>query len=253
MRMRGSMSEVLFKEENIIDLGSISSPENFLFELTNIIEKNRLQGKTVKINFSDNVFTYDDLRSILSVLKGYKTEIELVFAESKDTKLAAIEAGLTISGQRYKPEIISEEERQPEENDEEKQLESVFAGEEPEKEEKHTLYVKQTLRSGQKLEHEGNLIIIGDCNAGSEIIATGDIVVWGILSGIAHAGSKGDTKACIRAFKINAIQLRIADLLARKPDMIEIDRSEKSDYFNPEEAKISEGEIVIYSLHQAYD
>jgi len=248
------MSEVLFKEENIIDFGPISSLENFLFELTNIIENNEFQGKTVKINFSNNVISYDDLRSMLSVLKGYKTEVELVYADVTETKLAAIEAGLTVSGQKYEVEVF-EVEQQPDEivNEDEKQLESVFADETEKGEERHTLYVKQTLRSGQKLEHEGNLVIIGDCNAGSEIIATGDIMVWGILSGIAHAGSKGDTKASIRAFKINAIQLRIADLLARKPDMIEIERSEKSDYFNPEEARVSEGEIVIYSLHQAYD
>jgi len=54
------MSEVLLKEENIIDLGSTDSSENHLFELTNIIEKNGLKGKTVKINFSDRDISYDD-------------------------------------------------------------------------------------------------------------------------------------------------------------------------------------------------
>lgn len=246
------MSEVSLKEENFIDLGSVDSTENFLFELTNIIEKNSLQGKIVKINFGETTLTQDDLRSLLSVLKGYKTEIEMAYADSTETKLAAIEAGLTVSGQKYEKEDTTEEKK--EETDQEKQLENILIGETPTvEEEKNTLYIKQTLRSGQRIEHDGNLIIIGDCNGGSEIIATGDIVVWGILSGIAHAGCKGDNKACIRAFKINAIQLRIADFLARKPDQLEINRTEKSDYFNPEEAKVSEGEIVIYSLHQAYD
>lgn len=242
------MSEVLLKEENIIDLGSIISPENFLFELTTIIEKKALQGKTIKINFGDAVIAEDYLTSIISVLKGYQTEIEVIYAESTETKLAAIEAGLTVSGQKFE----KTEESQNFES-EEKDLESFLNQESDSDEKKNTLYLKQTMRSGQKIEHEGNIVIIGDCNAGSEIIATGDIVVWGILSGIAHAGSNGNSKACIRAFKINAIQLRIADYLARKPDQFLIEKSEKSDYFNPEEAKISEGEIVIYSLYQAFD
>lgn len=243
------MSEVLFKEENFVDLGAITSSENFLFELTNIIEKNELQGKAVKINFGDAVISQDDLGSMLSVLKGYKTDVELVYACATETKLAAIEAGLTVSGQKPEINTPAQETAQPEEKD----LESLLSQDAASTEKRNTLYIKQTLRSGQKVEHDGNIIIIGDCNAGSEIIASGDIVVWGILSGIAHAGNKGDNKACIRAFKINAIQLRIANYLARKPDQLEIDRSERSDYFNPEEAKISEGEIVIYSLHQAYD
>lgn len=246
------MSEVLFKEENFIDLSSIDSAENFLFALTNIIEKNNLQGKTVKVNFGETIISQDDLSSILSVLKGYKTEIELVYAESTDTKLSAINAGLTVSGQKYEKETPAEENKE-EQKDQEKKLEDILSGDTPQAEQRNTLYIKQTLRSGQKVEHDGNIVIIGDCNGGSEIIATGDIVVWGILSGIAHAGCKGDNKACIRAFKINAIQLRIAEFLARKPDQLDLDRAEKSDYFNPEEAKISEGEIVIYSLHQVYD
>ncbi|OGI02049.1 MAG: hypothetical protein A2Y25_04115 [Candidatus Melainabacteria bacterium GWF2_37_15] len=249
------MSEVLCREENFIDLSKLNSltpPENFLFELTNIIEKNNFQGKTVKINFGEVRITNDYLRSILSVLKGYKTDVEMVYAESQQTMLSAIQAGLTVSGQ--KPEMAETEEI-PAETPiaEEKELENLLSQNSAPTEQRNTFYIKQTLRSGQRIEHDGNLVIIGDCNAGSEIIATGDILVWGILGGIAHAGSKGDARACIRAFKINAIQLRIADYLARKPDNIELDKTDKYDYFNPEEAKISEGEIVIYSLHQAND
>ena len=74
---------------------------------------------------------------------------------------------------------------------------------------KSTTYVNQTLRSGQILESEGNVVIIGDCHPGSEIRAIGDITVWGVLSGIAHAGMSGNTNAKIRALKMNAVQLRI--------------------------------------------
>ena len=83
-----------------------------------------------------------------------------------------------------------------------------------------TLYLNQTLRSGQTVNYEGNILIIGDAHPGSEIIADGDITVWGILGGIAHAGSKGNITAKVRALKLNAIQLRIAGLYARRNDKI---------------------------------
>ena len=79
-----------------------------------------------------------------------------------------------------------------------------------------TLYINQTLRSGQTVSYEGNILIIGDAHPGSEIVATGDITVWGILGGIAHAGSLGNVTAKVRALKLNAIQLRIAGLYARR-------------------------------------
>lgn len=54
-----------------------------------------------------------------------------------------------------------------------------------------TLYLRKTIRSGQSISSDGNILVIGDVNPGAEIIAKGDITVWGILGGIAHAGSDG--------------------------------------------------------------
>ena len=83
-----------------------------------------------------------------------------------------------------------------------------------------TLYINQTLRSGQTVSYEGNILIIGDAHPGSEIVATGDITVWGILGGIAHAGSLGNVTAKVRALKLHAIQLRIERLYARTNDTL---------------------------------
>ncbi len=247
------MSEVLLKEDNLIDLGSADSAGDFLFEITRLLEQKNLRDRSIKVNLGAVNFSLNQLENLLSVLRGFGIEIEMVYSEIKETKIAAIELGLTVSGQNPLQECpgqTNSEEQNTQISGEEVLENILWEGTESGEVKKETLYVKQTLRSGQKLEFDGNLIIIGDCNAGSEVIASGDIVVWGILSGIAHAGNKGDKKVCIRAFKINAIQLRIADLLARKPDRINIDKVEKSDLFNPEEAKITDGEIVIYSLHQ---
>jgi len=109
-----------------------------------------------------------------------------------------------------------------------------------------TLYINQTLRSGQTINYEGNILIIGDAHPGSEIIAGGDITVWGILGGIAHAGSNGNITSKVRALKLNAIQLRIAGLYARRNDTLNVPYVQKTNEFTPEEALIEDGKIVIY-------
>ncbi len=109
-----------------------------------------------------------------------------------------------------------------------------------------TLYINQTLRSGQTVSYEGNILIIGDAHPGSEIVATGDITVWGILGGIAHAGSQGNITSKVRALKLNAIQLRIAGLYARRNDTLNVPYVQKTNEFTPEEAQIEDGKIVIY-------
>ena len=109
-----------------------------------------------------------------------------------------------------------------------------------------TLYLNQTLRSGQTVNYNGNILMIGDAHPGSEIIADGDITVWGILGGIAHAGSNGNVSAKVRALKLNAIQLRIAGLYARRNDTLNVPYVQKTNEFTPEEALIEEGKIVIY-------
>ena len=109
-----------------------------------------------------------------------------------------------------------------------------------------TLYIIQTLRSGQTVSYEGNIFIVGDAHPGSEIVATGDITVWGILGGIAHAGSMGNITSKVRALKLNAIQLRIAGLYARRNDTLNVPYVQKTNEFTPEEAQIEEGKIVIY-------
>lgn len=109
-----------------------------------------------------------------------------------------------------------------------------------------TLYINQTLRSGQTVNYDGNILIIGDAHPGSEIVAGGDITVWGILGGIAHAGSNGNVTSKVRALKLNAIQLRIAGLYARRNDTLNVPYVQKSNEFTPEEALIEDGKIVIY-------
>ena len=116
-----------------------------------------------------------------------------------------------------------------------------------------TLYLTQTLRSGQTVSYEGNIFLIGDAHPGSEINATGDVTVWGILGGIVHAGFKGNTSAKVRALKLNPIQLRIANLYSRRNDTVNVPYVQKSNEFTPEEARIENEQIVIYKTLRRED
>ena len=84
-----------------------------------------------------------------------------------------------------------------------------------------TKFHRGSLRSGQRLEDEGSVVILGDVNSGAEVIAADNIVVLGALRGLAHAGAKGNTKAIIAAGKLDTVQIRIANIVK------EIDRDEE--------------------------
>lgn len=74
-----------------------------------------------------------------------------------------------------------------------------------------------TVRSGDHVEAEGTLLVLGDVNPGGRISAGGHVLVWGQLRGVAHAGSTGDRSARIVALQLRPVQLRIAELVARGP------------------------------------
>lgn len=74
-----------------------------------------------------------------------------------------------------------------------------------------------TLRSGDHLQGEGSVLLLGDVNPGARITASGHVLVWGRLRGTAHAGCRGDSQARIVALQLRPLQLRIADVVARGP------------------------------------
>ena len=84
-----------------------------------------------------------------------------------------------------------------------------------------TKFHRGSLRSGQRMESEGSLVIIGDVNSGAEVMASDNIIVLGALRGLAHAGAKGNKQAIIAAGLIDTVQIRIANIVK------EIDRDEE--------------------------
>jgi len=77
----------------------------------------------------------------------------------------------------------------------------------------NSVFIKASIRSGQKVDIAGNAIIIGDINNGGEVIATGNIIILGACRGLLHAGSQGDREAFIIVYSLYATQIRIADLV----------------------------------------
>ena len=98
------------------------------------------------------------------------------------------------------------------------------------------MVVHRTLRSGVSLRHPGSLVIIGDVHSGAEVIAGGDVVVWGKLHGTVHAGAFGDNEAVVCALDLTPTQLRIGHIITRSPD----DRRRK---IQPEMARVMRGRI----------
>lgn len=99
-----------------------------------------------------------------------------------------------------------------------------------------------SLRSGNKIEYEGTIVVTGDVNAGAEVVAGENVIVVGALRGLAHAGAKGNRGAIIVAGSIEAPQLRIADVVKE----IEIyDDDEEDEDIIKRKAYIENGEIIM--------
>src|SRR5215208_1338157 len=77
--------------------------------------------------------------------------------------------------------------------------------------EETALLLHRTLRSGTRIEFSGHVVVLGDVNPGAEIIAGGNVVIWGRLRGMVHAGAKGNRNAVICALDLSPTQLRIAE------------------------------------------
>jgi septum site-determining protein MinC len=99
--------------------------------------------------------------------------------------------------------------------------------------------VDRTLRSGQSVHSAGHVVVLGDVNPGAEVIAGGDVIVWGHLRGIVHAGAMGDPARCVCALDLSPTQLRIGSHIARPPD----EKRRRKDS-RPERAYVSDDQII---------
>jgi len=177
-------------------------------------------GTPVHLVAQDRLLDARQLQEIADALTEVQLQLQRVETRRRQTAVAAATAGYSVDqGGTLATGHLSS---QP-------QLAKPFA--EP-------LCLHTTLRSGAEIRHPGTVIVLADVNPGSSVIAYGDILIWGRLRGVAHAGANGNASCRIMALQMEPTQLRIASFVARAPE------NPPSQYF-PEVAHVVQGSIRI--------
>ena len=176
----------LKKEETLVKIEDNATEEEIMDELKiKIVELTRLyQDEKTPIRFTGRILSEKELQDIKDLVEKY-LDVKIVF----DTPTSI---GLHSIIRSYKEKIENSD----------------------------TIFQRGSVRSGQKIEAKGTVVIIGDVNAGAEVIAGDNIIVQGNLRGLAHAGAKGNKDAIITAGNLEAVQVRISNIVK------EIDKTE---------------------------
>ncbi len=158
------------------------------------------RGGRLALDVGVHALDRSDLEGVRRLLARHRVELWAVISKSAVTEAAAQSLDLVIDLGPSSP-------REPAEVEASEDAQDVGA-----------TVVQRTLRSGQVLRHPGHIVVIGDVNPGAEIVAGKNIVVWGRLRGVVHAGALGDEEAVICALDLSPTQLRIAGHIARSPE-----------------------------------
>lgn len=177
----------LRKDEILIKIDDNALQEDIVKELSQkIVELKKLyQDEKTPIRVTGKILKNAELEEIKDIIKN-EIDVEIRF----DTPTTL---GLHSITRSYKKDIGTSE----------------------------TTFHKGSLRSGQRIEVEGSIVIIGDVNSGAEVIAGDNVIIIGTLRGLAHAGAKGNKEAIIAVSTLDAVQLRISNIVR------EIDRDEE--------------------------
>jgi septum site-determining protein MinC len=165
----------------------------------------------------DRLLTVQHLQELADILQTAKLQIRRIYTSRRQTAIAGVTAGYCVDQQ-----IVAETAAT---NAAEAAASNAMA--EP-------LVLRTTLRSGVEIRHNGTVVVMGDLNPGSSIVATGDILVWGRLRGNAHAGAKGNGRSRIMALQMEPAQIRIADFVARGPSSTPQQFFPEVAYVNPQ-------------------
>ncbi|NEO25338.1 MAG: septum site-determining protein MinC [Kamptonema sp. SIO4C4] len=161
------------------------------------------KGTKAQLVGRDQLLEGQHIKAIAQVLKEVGLEVTTVKTQRRKTAVAAAAYGLSV-------EQIPPKKKSAETSQDTETSTSAEHWDAP-------LYLKSTLRSGMEIQHPGTVIVLGDVNPGSKVIAAGDIMILGRLRGIAHAGAQGNRTCHIVALQMEAMQLKIASAIARPP------------------------------------
>jgi septum site-determining protein MinC len=105
------------------------------------------------------------------------------------------------------------------------------------------LFLRCNLRPGQSVRYAGDVCVLGNVEPGAEIVADGDVVVWGALRGTVHAGALGDDESVVCALYLSPVQLAVAGVVSRFPSPEAWGGSTPAR--SPELARLEAGRIVV--------
>jgi len=183
------------------------------------------KGARVALQVGSRTLSTAEIEMARDLLARNEITLWAIVSEAPATQAAARQLELDTALPSYAPEASEMNDRTDEPAAESAELPALL--------------VHRTLRSGQALRHAGHVVLIGDVNPGAEIVAGGDVVVWGKLRGTVHAGAMGDESRVVCALELAPTQLRIGNLVARPPD------ERRSRRIHPEVAFVSQGRIVV--------
>ena len=175
------------------------------------------QGANMSIDVGEHVLKAAELGSLRDKISENGVTLRAVISKSPQTNETAQTLGL----ETYLSKPQAERSGQA--------FDTSIGGDE-------AILVKRTLRSGNSITYPGHIIIIGDVNPGAEIIAGGNVIVWGRLRGTVHAGASGDESAIVCALELNPTQLRISEEISITPPQKGTSR--------PEVARLKDGVVI---------
>ena len=201
---------------------SSKNNSNWRFHLKESLAETK--GMYLEIDCNEWKMTCQDLKEIDQIAKEKENSVISIRSKFPETIVSA-------SALSFKAELSLLNETN----------ESFHVASYKEKASERVLFHQGTLRSGELLESDGNLMILGDVNPGAMVCANENIMIWGRLLGTAHAGKSGNINSRISALQLRPLQLRIADKIARGP-------KEKPEVGIAEQAEIKSGQIIITPL-----
>ncbi len=154
------------------------------------------QGGRLVLDVGEHVLKVAELSALRDLLSDRSISLWAVLSESPTTEQTAQNLGLATRISKPRPEEV-------------RQVTEVR--------DDTALWIRQTVRSGTRIEFPSHVVVLGDVNPGAEIISGGSVIVWGRLRGVVHAGAGGDQKAVVCALELSPTQLRIAGVIAVSP------------------------------------
>ncbi len=191
-------------------------------ELTSYLQHEAafFSGAQAILDAGPRELTTEDLRQLGQLFSSNSMEISGIKTSASKTAEAA--AALEIPARTEADDRLSSVSR-------------LHSDREPQK----ALFIKRTIRSGQMLRYPGHVTIVGDVNPGAEVVAGGDIIIWGKLRGTVHAGAQGDDSAIVCALSLAPTQLRIGNHISRSPEEGE------RNVALPETARVDQTGIIV--------